>query len=178
MAKHSDSSPNGSAKRITGIPWIAVGLGSAVTLVGLLILSWFLGNFLAQPPDESSTAIVPTIVRLTAPPVPTATVSLNPPTPTVAPTATTAATPDFSVAPAELTVGYYARVGDTGGVGVTVRNGPSTRNLPVTVAAEGSSLLILDGPTAGGDYDWWQVRMPNGTEGWAAGVFLVPSAAP
>jgi len=78
----------------------------------------------------------------------------------------------------ELTVGYYARVGDTGGVGVTVRNGPSTRNLPVTVAAEGSSLLILDGPTAGGDYDWWQVRMPNGTEGWAAGVFLVPSAAP
>ncbi len=178
MAKHSDSSSNSSAKRITGVPWMAVGLGSAVTLVGLLILSWFLGNFLVQPPDEVSAAIAPTIVRLTAPPVPTATVSLNPPTPTVAPTATTAATPDFSVAPAELTVGYYARVGDTGGVGVTVRNGPSTRNLPVTVAAEGSTLLILDGPTAGGDYEWWQVRLPNGTEGWAAGVFLVPSAAP
>jgi len=137
MAKHSDSSSNSSAKRITGVPWMAVGLGSAVTLVGLLILSWVLGNFLVQPPDEVPVVIAPTIVRLTAPPVPTATISLNPPTPTVAPTATTAATPDFSVAPAELTVGYYARVGDTGGVGVTVRNGPSTRNLPVLLPLKG-----------------------------------------
>lgn len=178
MAKHSDSSTNSSAQRKAGIPWVAVGLGSVVTLIGLLLLGWFLGNFLTQPPDEASAGIAPTIVRLTAPPVPTATMSLNPPTPTIAPTATTAATPDFSVAPAELTVGYYARVGETGGVGVTLRNGPSTRNLPVTVAAEGSTLLVLDGPTAGGDYQWWQVRMPNGTEGWAAGDFLVPSAAP
>jgi len=178
MTKHSEPSTNHTATKRTGIPWLAVGLGSAVTIIGLLLLGWFLGNFLTQPPEEVAADPAPTIVLLTAPPVPTATISLKPPTPTIAPTATTAATPDFSVAPPELTVGYYARVGDTGGVGVTLRNGPSTRNLPVTVAAEGSSLLVLDGPTAGGDYQWWQVRMPDGTEGWAAGDFLVPAAAP
>ena len=104
--------------------------------------------------------------------------SLNPPTPTIAPTATTAATPDLSVAPPEVSVGYYAEVVNTGGVGVTIRNGPSTSNLPVIVSAEGSILLILEGPTAGGDYEWWRVRLPDGTEGWAASDFLVPSAAP
>lgn len=178
MTKHSDSSKHKPAENRARVPWAAVGLGVLVTIIGLVIMGWFLGNFLTQQPDEMSAEIAPTIVRLTAPPIPTATISSNPPTPTIAPTATTMATPDLSVAPAELTVGFYARVGDTGGVGVTIRNGPSTRNLPVTVAAEGSALLVLEGPTAGGDYQWWRVRLLDGTEGWAAGDFLVPSAAP
>lgn len=178
MAKHSDSSRNSSKGKNASTPWMAVGMGMLLTSIGLLVLGWLLGNFLTRPPEDVSAEMAPTIVRLTAPPMPTATISQNPPTPTVAPTATTVATPDFSVAPAELTVGYYARVGDTGGVGVTIRNGPSTSNLPVTVAAEGAIILILEGPTAGGDYQWWRVRLLDGTEGWAAGDFLVPSAAP
>lgn len=159
-------------------PWGWMGMGIAVAIAGLIISGWFLGNFLTEPPDEVAAGDIPTIIRLTAPPVPTATESLNPPTPTIAPTATTAATPDLSVAPAEITIGYYAQVVNTGGVGVTVRNGPSTSNQPVTVAAEGVALLIMEGPTAGGTYQWWRVRLADGTEGWAVEDFLIPSAAP
>lgn len=160
------------------IPWIWLASGSMLTVIGLLGLSWLLGDFLVTIPDDEKSTLSPIIVQLTAPPRPTATISLDPPTPTVAPTATTAATPDLSVAPSEIMVGFYASVVNTGGVGVTVRNGPSTSNLPVIVAAEGSFLLILEGPTAGGEYQWWRVRLADGTEGWVAGDFLVPSAAP
>ncbi len=160
------------------VPWGALVLGTLVTLVGLGLFSWFLGNYLTRLPEETSAAGLPTIIQLTAPPIPTATISSNPPTPTVAPTATTAATPDLSVAPSTITAGYYAEVVETGGVGVTVRNGPNTSNLPVVVSAEGSIILVLEGPTAGGEYQWWRVRLPDGTEGWVAGDFLRPSAAP
>lgn len=159
-------------------PWVWLGLGIALAVVGLILAVWQLGNFLTQAPEETASGAVPTIILLTAPPIPTATLSLDPPTPTIAPTATTAATPDLSVAPSEITVGYYAQVVNTGGVGVTVRNGPSTSNLPVTVAAEGSALLIMEGPTAGGEYQWWRVRLADGTEGWTVTDFLAPSAAP
>ncbi len=160
------------------IPWKWVGLGTGITIIGLIALMWLLGNFLTKPQENASQALEPTIIRLTAPPMPTATISLNPATPTIAPTATSAATPDLSVAPPEITAGFYAQVVDTGGVGVTVRNGPNTSNLPVTVAAEGSVILILEGPTAGGEYEWWHVRLANGTEGWVVEDFLIPSPAP
>ena len=149
-----------------------------MAIVGLAALVTFLANYLVQPPEDPSAAMVPSIIQLTAPPQPTLAASNNPPTPTVAPTATTAPTPDLSVAPDEVTVGYYAQVVETGGVGVTVRNGPSTSNQPVIVASEGSILMVTEGPTPGGDYVWWGVRRSNGTEGWVAGDFLVPSAAP
>jgi len=178
MAKDPKLSSTKNSGERSQIPWKWLGLGIFVTVVGLIGLGWFMGRLLTQPPEEDLANQAPTVIQLTAPPLPTATISLNPPTPTIAPTATTAATPDLSVAPADVTVGYYAEVVNTGGVGVTVRNGPSTSNLPVIVSAEGSILLILEGPTAGGDYEWWRVRLPDGTEGWAAGDFLVPSAAP
>lgn len=171
------SSPAGKEAR-GPIPWLWLAMGSVVTLVGLGILVWLLSGYLTRLPDDASAALAPTIIQLTAPPLPSATVAVNPATPTVAPTATTAATPDVSVAPPEITVGYYAQVVETGGVGVTVRNGPSTANQPVVVASEGSILEVLEGPTPGGAYQWWRVRLGNGTEGWVAGDFLVPSAAP
>lgn len=160
------------------VPWLWLGLGILAAAIALFALTALLTNFLVEPPEESSMVLEPSIIQLTAPPIPTTTLSTNPPTPTIAPTATTAPTPDVSIAPAEVTIGHYAQVVETGGVGVTVRNGPSTANLPVVVAAEGSILLITDGPTPGGDYQWWQVRLTDGTEGWVAGDFLVPSAAP
>lgn len=160
------------------IPWAWLAMGSVVTLVGLGILIWLLSGYLTRLPDDAPAALAPTIIQLTAPPLPSATAAVSPATPTVAPTATTAATPDVSIAPSEITIGYYAQVVETGGVGVTVRNGPSTANQPVIVASEGSILEVLEGPTPGGEYQWWRVRLGNGDEGWVAGDFLVPSAAP
>ena len=159
-------------------PWLWLGLGTLVTIVGLIAVLGALVAFLARPPAETAAEAAPTIIRLTAPPVPTATVAVFVAPPTAAPTATPVPTPDVSVAPPEVTAGYYATVVETGGVGVTVRNGPSTSNVLVTVAGENSSVLVIEGPTPGGAYQWWRVRLPDGTEGWVAGDFLAPAAAP
>ena len=159
-------------------PWLWLGLGTLATLIGLTGVLWALAAFLTRAPVESSAEVAPTIIRLTAPPVPTATIPVFVPAPTVAPTSTPVPTPNVSVAPPEVTIGYYATVVETGGVGVTVRNGPSTSNVLVTVAGENSSVLVIEGPTPGGAYQWWRVRLPDGTEGWVAGDFLAPAAAP
>jgi hypothetical protein len=127
---------------------------------------------------EEAAVSEPTVIRLTAPPRPTIFATELVPTITPAPTFTPVPTPDVAVAPPEITPGFYAIVVNTGGIGVTVRGGPGTSNLPITVAGEGSFLLVLDGPTAGGDFQWWQVRLADGTEGWVAGDFLEPAAAP
>jgi hypothetical protein len=159
------------------IPWLWLGLGAIVTLIGLAVALSALASYLARPPEQTA-AIAPTLIRLTAPPIPTPTATVLRPTPTVMATTTPVPTIDVSVPPPEITVGYYASVANTGGVGVTVRNGPSTRNLPVLVAAEGSIVLVLDGPEEADSFRWWQIRLGDGTEGWAAGDFLLPAAAP
>jgi uncharacterized protein YraI len=69
-------------------------------------------------------------------------------------------------------------VANTGGIGVTVRGGPSTRNVALTVAEEGTIMLILGGPEEGDDFAWWQVKLQDETEGWVVGDFLEPAAAP
>ena len=140
-------------------PWLWLGLGTLATIIGLVAVLGSLAAYLTRPPAETAAEAAPTIIRLTAPPVPTATVAVFVAPPTAAPTATTVPTPDVSVAPA-------------------VRNGPSTANIPVTVAGENSVVQVIEGPTPGGEYEWWRVRLPDGTEGWVAGDFLSPAAAP
>lgn len=160
------------------VPWLWLGLGIVTSLLVVAGLVLLLINFLAQPPEESAASLDPTIIRLTAPPMPTATPLQIPPTLTVAPTSTPVPTIDPAFAPPEVTAGYYAVVVDTGGVGVRLRNGPSTRTVPVSLAPEGAILFVLQGPEDSDSRLWWQVRMSDGTEGWAAADFLAPSAAP
>jgi hypothetical protein len=167
-----------SSKNNQPIPWLWLGLGAVLTIILIGIALIYLGNFLTRPPAATADSQELTIIRLTAPPLPTATAAIVQPIPTLAPTATPVPTPDFSVPPPEVTAGYYAAVIDTGGVGVTVRNGPSTSNIQVALAGEGSIVFVVEGPEAGGEYQWWRIRLTDGTEGWAAGDFLAPSAAP
>lgn len=160
------------------VPWLWLGLGALITL-GLLIGGGvWLVNYLAVPPETATAALEPTIIVLTAPPRPTATPTVLRPTPTVLPTSTPQPTIDVSVAPPEVTAGYYATVADTGGVGVTLRNGPSTRNVRVMVVSEGARVYVLEGPTDADSYLWWRIRLEDGTEGWAVGDFLSPAAGP
>jgi hypothetical protein len=169
--------PNPSTDR-QPIPWLWLGLGALATVIFLGVAAIALTSFLTQAPEGDHISQDLTIIRLTAPPPPTATTAIIVPVPTVAPTSTPVPTPDFSVAPPEVTAGYYAEVVETGGVGVTVRNGPSTSNVQVGLASEGSIIFVLEGPEAGGEYQWWRIRLTDGTEGWVAGDFLTPSAAP
>ena len=47
-----------------------------------------------------------------------------------------------------------------------------------TSAKEGTTLVVLDGPEEADGYTWWQVRTPDGAEGWAAGTWLVLKTEP
>lgn len=158
-------------------PWLWFGLGLAVTGVGIVLALSLVNVLLAREPLETSVA-PPTVIRLTAPPraEPSPTTAL--PTPTPIPTLTPAPTRDLASPPDEVTLGYYAEVSGTGEAGLTIRGGPSTDNVRVQRAAEGTLMLIIGGPEEGGDYTWWEVRLLDGTEGWAAEDFLAPVAAP
>ncbi|MCB9418435.1 MAG: SH3 domain-containing protein [Ardenticatenaceae bacterium] len=159
------------------VPWLWLGGGIIITLIGLGLSILLLRSFLLREP-LAVTPVEPTIIVLTAPPSPTWTPLAEVVLPTVQPTFTPVPTPDVAVAPETITVGYYAQVVNTENVGVTVRGGPSTSNAPLTVANEGVVLLVLDGPVEANDFLWWEVRLPDGTEGWVAGDFIEPVAAP
>lgn len=159
------------------IPWIWLGMGVVVTIIGLGIAYGIITAALSREPLPV-TPIEPTIIVLTAPPSPMPTATQNLPTPTVLPTATAVATPDYNLIPEALTVDFYAEVANTDGVGVTVRGGPSTNNARVTVAAEGSVVLILGGPEEANDFLWWHIQLEDGTDGWAVSDYLIPAARP
>jgi hypothetical protein len=159
------------------VPWLWLGLGGVLAMALLVGGVLWLLSFLAEPPAETA-ALEPTIIVLTAPPRPPATPTVLRPTPTILPTSTPQPTIDVSVAPPEVTTGYYATVVETGGVGVTLRNGPSTRTVRVMVVPEGSRVFVLEGPTDADTYLWWRIRLEDGTEGWAVGDFLAPAAGP
>lgn len=162
------------------VPWMWLGMGAVVTVVAIAAAFFLARGFLLRPPLDVGTLPEPTVIRLTAPPSPTASATAPFPTPTTLPTFTPVPTPDIAVAPEEVTVGYYAAVQGTGEFGLTVRGGPSTNNVVITTAVEQSLLFVFGGPEADALEDrlWWQVRLQDGTEGWVAGDFLVPAAAP
>jgi len=154
-----------------------IGLGVIVTAAGLF-LAFLLANTLLIPEPLATGLPEPTVIRLTAPPSPIPSPTAERSTPTPIPTLTPVPTLDLANPPAEVTVGYYAVVVGTGGNGVTVRGGPSTSNTRLLTAAEGRLMLIVDGPVTGGDFNWWLVRLDDGTEGWVAGDFLSPAPGP
>ncbi len=159
------------------IPWRWLGLGFVVSIVGAGLALGLLNAFLSREPLPV-TPLSPTLIVLTAPPSPPATQTPLIPTPILLPTVTAMPTPDPAVAPSEVTPGFYARVANTEGFGVTIRGGPSTSNVAITVAQEGAILFVLDGPAEGNGFLWWRVQLADGTEGWAAAEFLAPSDAP
>jgi hypothetical protein len=152
-------------------------LGLVVTIIAILVAISLANSFLERDPLVTSLPTT-TVVRLTAPAsaVPTQT----PPqaSPTAIPTFTPKPTPDLAVAPDEITVGFYAEVANTDGIGVSLRGGPSTDNSRLFTVPEGTILLVVDGPREANTFIWWQVQLEDGSEGWVAGDFIIPAAAP
>jgi hypothetical protein len=159
------------------VPWLWLGMGILVTLAGIALALALVTAFLVREP-LAVTLPTPTIIRLTAPPSPIPSPTSLQPTPTTIPTLTPLPTADLRTPPPVLTIGYYAQVVNTQGIGVSVRAGPSTDNIRLFLAPEGMVALVTGGPTEGGSFNWWQVRLPNGTEGWVAADFLAPVGAP
>jgi hypothetical protein len=161
------------------IPWRWLGLGLLVTVISIGLSLALVNSLLARPPLETA-SIEPTLIILTAPPSPIPSPTSPLPTPSPIPTFTPIPTPDTAVAPPEVTLGFYAQVANTDGFGVTLRGGPSTSNAQITVVDEETLVLVIGGPEADevNNRLWWQIQLPDGTEGWAAGDFLNPAAGP
>jgi hypothetical protein len=160
------------------VPWKWFAIGLVVTLIGIILAVSVALSLLTRPPLEVAGLPEPDLVVLTAPPSPTASATPDFVLPTPIPTFTPIPTPDNAVAPPEITIGFYARVVDTGGVGLVMRGGPSTSNVQVTLVDEGGYLLVIGGPEEGNDFLWWQVELEDGTAGWVAAQFIEPAAAP
>ena len=156
-------------------PWLWLGLGIVVTIAGVALAAALISSLLNREP-LTTTLPTPTIIRLTALPslVPTELASLATATPI--PTFTPPPTPNLSIAPRELTVGFFAEVFNTEGIGVSLRGGPSTDNVRLELIPEETLLFIIGGPAEGNGFIWWQVRMDDVLEGWVAGDFLIPAA--
>jgi hypothetical protein len=150
-----------------------------LTLALLLLCLFAIQAALQRGPAVASAGPVePVLIILTAAPSRTPTPTPRPALPTPFPTFTPIPTPDNAIAPPEITAGFYAVVANTDELGLTVRGGPGTQNVILTVVREGTIVLVLDGPSEADDFLWWQLQLPDGTEGWAVERFLEPAAAP
>ncbi len=170
--------PNGSDKNRENspLPWLWLGLGIVVTIVGIILAGALINALLSREP-LATTLPTPTIILLAAPPSPVST-DIGPlATATAIPTFTPPPTPDLSVAPNEVTVGFYARVFNTDDIGVSLRGGPSTDNVRLQLIHEDTLLLVIGGPAEGNGFIWWQVLVDDESEGWVAGDFLTPAPA-
>ncbi len=159
------------------VPIVGFLLGLVVTVAAVFFAYQWVTAYLETAPLDVELPD-PVVTTLTAPATaaPTGTQSLE--TPTSIPTLTPEPTADLGDLPTVVTVGFYARVTNTDGAGLSVRGGPSTDNQKLVTAAEDSIVLVLEGPTEGSSYTWWKVVLDDGTEGWMAAQFLVPAPAP
>ena len=160
------------------IPWLWLGLGVIVTIAAIIFSLSLANTFLARPPLSVSVGATPTIIYLTAPPSPVPSPTRILPTPTPIPTLTPIPTPNRATPPPQVQVDFFAEVANTDGIGVVVRGGPNVSNIQITLADEGTVILVIGGPETGGDFEWWQVRLADSTEGWVAAQFLEPASAP
>ena len=129
---------------------------------------------------EATPTVMPTVEVL-----PTAPQVINTPT-TIPPTLTVGAEAAV-VPPAQIQVGSFIKVVNTGGSGLSLRAGPGTNNARLLVADATSVMEVVGGPKddeqgetddTGAIYQWWYLRYTDSTEGWARGDFLEATAAP
>lgn len=66
-----------------------------------------------------------------------------------------------------LQVGGQATIRTTDGDALNVRSGPGTGFAIVIKAEPGTVVDLLQGPQSADGYQWWQIRLPGGQEGWA-----------
>lgn len=65
-----------------------------------------------------------------------------------------------------LAVGGEAVVTTTEGDSLRMRASAGTAGKVVTMVANGTVVTLLAGPQVADEMSWWQVRLPDGTEGW------------
>jgi hypothetical protein len=145
-------------------------LGALVLLVALVVCGlWALyllrGQLATPSPTSTPIILTPTAaptLAITPTPVPT---QVSEPTPTISP---------------DVAIGRYVKVVGTSGYGLSLRSGPGENYTRMDVAIEGEVFIVVDGPTAAGDAEWWKIqdRENVAREWWAVGNFLEPVDQP
>ncbi|MCA9952903.1 MAG: SH3 domain-containing protein, partial [Anaerolineales bacterium] len=177
-------------KRSSKLPLIIAAVLVVVLLIILGFWIWNSSRSATSSEGDIPVETVPVVVpEGTQPPLPTETTSALQPvttdTPTPVPTAqliATAviptATPETVLPSTEITIGSIVRVFGTGTDGLAIRDNPGITNLPVGVAPESTIMEVIGGPLEADSFQWWQVRLESGIEGWAAADFLEPVPEP
>lgn len=70
-----------------------------------------------------------------------------------------------------LTIGAQVVI-VTGGGRLSLRQSPSMDATIVARVDPGTAAEIVDGPVVAASYTWWQIRLPDGTVGWASANWL------
>lgn len=86
----------------------------------------------------------------------------------------------ISPTPETISVGKTVLV-DADESGLNVRSGAGIQNERLFVAADGETLVVIDGPLQADGLTWWKVQNPDNPSrsGWAAAVYLeLPTPSP
>lgn len=110
-----------------------------------------------SPDTTRATAEPPTLVSPTAPPTATSFEATETPNP-LPPTETPTAEPETAIVTSEI--------------GVWLRATPGTAGEQIEWVLQGTTLILLPGLETADDFDWQQVRTPDGNEGWVAVPFI------
>ncbi len=166
--------------------WLVfLGVGLLMAVIIALGAAFILSRKSREPAAEPTAVLtlVPThTAAITNTPLTTPTSGAPTGAPTDAPSEDATSGPATSAPPpGDITVGGYVKV--VAPAGLSFRQSPETTGALIEVLNNGAVLEVIDGPQQGGEYIWWQLRKPDGTEGWSAAgagedVFLEPSAAP
>jgi hypothetical protein len=167
-----DRKPKPQARRrgVTLPPWALLAILVAILILvcgGLAMIVKAIrgGKDSATPTVVSTTTAA---ARPTATWTPMAVITQTPTATVVLPISGSPTPPTFT----EIAPGATVVVQDTLGNGLNVREQPSTYSKIVTNVKDGTELIVLDGPRDADGYTWWQLRTPDGKEGWGAANWL------
>jgi hypothetical protein len=175
------------------IAWVLIGGLAGLLTIGLIGLGVVQIVNKRSAPTPTPAGLPTLALPATQTPLPAVvgTPMLAPTTPTSPPPTAEVVQPTATpqpVAPTEIKVGGYVKIATTDGSGVSLRAGPGQNNERLLVVTDADAILpVIGGPKedeegkkddAGKVYQWWYVRSPNGTEGWARADLLAPSPPP
>ncbi len=151
---------------------IDLARGVAFVFVGLILLGVYGLNFrpaesLVEPTKLPPTQR-PTTGVVTAVPSPTTDLPTTEPT-RPAPTITASSIPEPTEEPATPAPRTVTVISE---VGVWLRGAPSTEGVQLEWVLNGTVLTLLPGRETADNFEWQQVRSPDGNDGWVATDFI------
>ncbi|MCP4169088.1 MAG: SH3 domain-containing protein [Chloroflexi bacterium] len=96
-------------------------------------------------------------------------------TPGSSDSATTPEAPSDSPVSGIFPEGSRVQVANTDNAGMRFRTGPGSTYVTIAILDEGTVLKVVGGPDQADDFIWWRLQADDGTIGWGAQDFLIPS---